>query len=549
MRACAQAPSNVDPGAVHQQSSDTDRYYDLLNRIRQNRNAGKPSDKVESRLPRSATTPASTAERFLLSRVQTIPQSAILSPDEIAAITSKYQGRQVSINDLDSMIAEFNAAYAARGYITARAVLPPQKVVSGVVRVQLVEARLGKVIVKDNQATKPAYFVDRIGYEPGDLIQVDEVNHALVRLNATNDEKVKGLLRPGETFGTTDLVLEVQPVPRFNFALTGDDAGLVATGRQRAGASETVSSVFGYRDPLSIGVDWSDGMWAGFFSYNFPITDGDLRVGPEISYNSIRVRPSAIQKVPLNGGFYDLSLRLSRPLFAGERFLWNGYVAPHYQESTLESNGVPISDIPVRAMELGTSLQVSDARGFFVANISTTAGDYNAGRLDAFVKFNGSASRFQKLGKGFVAILRGQGQAKVADPAPLPPSQQFQIGGLSTARGYPEGSFIGDTGYALSAEIDSPFPFRKKKFFGVRWGDRLQAAAFVDHAGLLAPHTIYLTGAGGGLIVKLSRYFQGRVYLGTPLEHRSQYHPTQVHFAIEATPPISKMFRLVRNSD
>jgi hemolysin activation/secretion protein len=182
-------------------------------------------------------------------------------------------------------------------------------------------------------------------------------------------------------------------------------------------------------------------------------------------------------------------------------------------------------------------------------NASTAAGDYNANRLDAFVKFNGSASRSQSLGKGVVAILRAHGQAKVADPAPLPPSQEFQIGGLSTVRGYPEGSFIGDTGYALSTEIDSPFPLRRKKFFGGRWGDRLQAAAFIDHAGLLAPHTIYLTGAGGGLIVKLSRYFQGRVYLGTPVEHRSQYHPTQLHFAIEATPPISKMFRFLRHPD
>jgi hemolysin activation/secretion protein len=194
----------------------------------------------------------------------------------------------------------------------------------------------------------------------------------------------------------------------------------------------------------------------------------------------------------------------------------------------------------VRSAEFGTSVQVTDAHGFFVGNAATSAGDYNAGRLDAFVKFNGSASRMQNLGRGFLAIVRAQGQAKVADPSPLPPSQEFQIGGLATVRGYPEGSFIGDTGYALSSEVDSPFLFRRKKLFGVRWGDRVQAAAFVDHAGLVAPKTMYLTGAGGGLIVKLSRYFQGRIYLGTPLEHRSQYHATQLHFAIELRPPIAK---------
>ena len=547
--AWAQVPSNVDPGAVHQQSSDTDQYYDLLNRIQQNKNARKPADKVESQPPPSNTALPNATQQFLLRRVETTPQSAILSSADIAAITRKYEGRQVSMKDLDAMLAEFNAAYAARGYISARAVLPPQKVISGLIRVQLIEARLGKVIVEDNHGTKPAYFIDRMGSHPGDLIQVDDVNRTLVRFNATNDEKVKALLRPGETFGTTDLVLEVQPVPRFNFALTADDAGLYTTGRERVGGSETITSVFGYRDPLNIGGNWSDGMWAGLLSYNFPITDGGLRLGPEISYNSIRVRQSAVQKLALNGSFYDFALRLSRPLFAGERVVLNGYLAPHFQESTLESQSYPISNIPVRSMEVGASLQISDAHGFFVANASTAAGDYNAGRLDAFVKFDGSASRFQRLGKGFVGILRAQGQAKVADPTPLPPSQQFQIGGLATVRGYPEGSFIGDTGYSTSAEIDTPFPFRNKKLFGVRWGDRLQGAAFLDHAGLLAPHTLYLTGTGGGLIVRLSRYFQGRVYLGTPLEHRSQYHPTQVHFALEATPAIGKMFRFVRRPD
>lgn len=547
--AFAQVPSSVDPGAVHQQSSDTDRYYELLNRIQQNRNAGKPSDKVETPPPAPDGALPQAAQRFLLNRIETTPQSAILSAADIAAITSKYQGRQVSMKDLDAMLAEFNAAYAARGYITGRAVLPPQKVVSGIVRVQLIEARVGRVIVEDNHGTKSAYFVDRLGVQPGDLIQVGEVNRTLVRFNATNDVKVKALLRPGETFGTSDLVVQVQPVPLFNFAITEDDAGLGTTGRERVGASETVSSVFGYRDPLTIGGSWSDGMWAGFLSYNFPLTDGGLRLGPEISYDSIRVRQSAVQKLALNGSFYDLSLRLSHPLYAGERFLWSGYMAPHFQESTLESQSYPISNIPVRSLELGTSLQHSDAHGFLVANASASAGDYNAGRLNAFVKFNGSASRFQTLGKGVVAILRAQGQAKAADPTPLPPSQQFQIGGLSTVRGYPEGSFIGDTGYALSAEVDSPLPFRSKKFFGVRWGDRLQAAAFVDHAGLLAPHTIYLTGTGGGLIVKLSRYFQARVYLGTPLELRSQFHPTQVHFAIETTPPTAKTLRFFRHSD
>jgi hemolysin activation/secretion protein len=237
--ACAQVPTSVDPGAVHQQSSDTDQYYDLLKRIQQNKNAHNPPDKLETQ-PSVSDSALPETVQLLLRRVETTPRSAILSPADIAAITNKYQGREVSMTDLQSMLTEIDAAYASRGYITARAVLPPQKVISGVIRVQLIEARLGRVIVQNNRSTKPAYFVDRIGYQPGDLIQVNEVNRTLVRFNATNDVKVKALLRPGETFGTSDLVLQVQPVPLLNFAATGDDAGLVATGRERIGAAETI---------------------------------------------------------------------------------------------------------------------------------------------------------------------------------------------------------------------------------------------------------------------------------------------------------------------
>ncbi len=545
----AQASAPIDPGAVQQHSSETNQYYQLQKRIDQ----GAKSSDIDGLTNRIAPPPSPSgnspsASAFLLKTIQTNP-SVILTQDEIAAITRKYKGKQVTVQDLNTIVSDFNAFYKSRGYLTATAVLPPQKVVDGLVTIRLVEARLGKVVIKDNRHTRASFITDRMPIESGDLLQLQKVEQSLTRFNAMNDVKVRALLQPGEEFGTTDLVLDVQPSAALTTSFSLDDTGLTSTGRERLGTTETIKSLFGYRDPLSFGAYWSNGMLAGFASYNVPLTVRGLRFGPEVSYNNIRVRQSQLQKLGVNGTFYDLSLRLSRPFTLSDNFTGTAYVAPHFQQSTLQSQNYKIANTPVRSLEVGTSVQAIDARGFWAGNLFASGGDYNLLGLNAFVKFGGTATRVQNLGKGFTAIFRSQGQGKAADPHSLPPSQQFQIGGLSSVRGYPEAAFINDDGYTTSTELDAPFPFSAKKLFGVPLGQRLKTAWFVDHGGVLSgSHLSYLTGTGGGLIVSLSRYLEGRVYLATPLENRSQYKSLAVHFAISANPSFPEMFKAMRRN-
>lgn len=542
----AQTPAPIDPGAVQQHSSETRDYFNLEDQLNR-ANSSSKADPLTNRLaPNTSRQNGSTGQTtFLLKAVETNP-SSVLTPAQLSSITARYEGREVTLQDLNKIVTDFNSFYKSHGYITALAILPPQKVVNGRVRIQLVEARLGKVVIKDNRYTRASYFTDRLPIAPGDLLQLQQIEKSLTYFNATNDVKVRAVLQAGQEFGTTDLVLDVQPTAAETTSFSFDNAGLGSTGRQRVGSTETISSLFGYRDPLSVGGYWSDGMWAGFASYNFPLTSDGLRLGPEVSYDNIRVRQSQLQKLGVNGTFYDLSTRLTRPVAVRGRFIMNAYIAPHFQESTLQSQKYQVSNIAVRTLELGASLQSSDSHGFWAGNLSVSGGDYSLLGLDAFLKFGGTATRMQNMGKGFVGVFRTQGQGKAADPRPLPPSQQFQIGGLSTVRGYPEGTLINDNGYSLSAELDTPVPFGHKQIFGASLGQRFRTAWFVDHGGVIAgSHTTYLTGTGGGLLVSLSRYLEGRIYLATPLESRSQFNSLAIHFAVEANPSFPAIFKML----
>jgi hemolysin activation/secretion protein len=404
------------------------------------------------------------------------------------------------------------------------------------------------VVVENNAHTKASYFADRVALKPGDLVRVEDLEKSLAYLNATNDVKVRAVLEPGEEFGTTDLHLKVQPIQDDSTSLSFDNTGQAAIGRERLGITQTYGNLFGYRDPLSIGTYWSGGLAAGFASYTFPISDSGLRLSPIFSYDTIHVRSSKLQKLAVNGSFYDASFRLSRPVIANSRFTFSAYVAPHFQESELKSENVPISRAEVRSLESGGSVQSIDKHGVWQADLSLMAGDDDLQGRNFFSKYDGSVTRMEVIKHGLVAIFRGQGQAKAGNPAPLPPSEQIQIGGLSTVRGYPESELIADNGYAISAELDTPVPLGRRKFLGMPLGERFKSAWFIDHGGVIAgPHTTFLTGAGGGLIVNFSKYFAGRANLATPLQNRATFNRTAFEFYVQSTPPIQRLFEMFRS--
>ena len=533
---CQQPQPVVDPGAVDQHSSDTAGYYALQDQIERQNRRGEAAPLTNLLAAPSLPSALKEEPRFFLRTVQ-VDSSSILSPEDLTAVLRRYENREATLGDLNSIVADINKLYQSRGFVTATALLPPQTVVNGLVRIQLIEARLGKVIVKNNRHTRSSYFTDRLPMKPGDLLQINQVQQSLTLFNQENDVAVRAMLQPGERLGATDLVLTAQPAPWQTLSCSFDDSGISSMGSDRLGVTETIGSVIGYRDPLSAGGYWSTGMWATFASYNFPLTAGGMRLGPTFSYNNITIQHSPLQKLGVNGSFYDLSLRLSRPYRIYNRFVVTAFIAPHYQVSTLRSESYSLSNVPVRSVETGVDLQAPDARGFWSGNVALSGGDYDAAGLHTFVKVSGAVTRYQNLPRGFTLLFRGQGQGKAADPQPLPPSQQFQIGGIASIRGYPEGSLIADDGYLASAELGTPLPLGVKKLFGVPLNQRFRSAWFVDHgSAFTGARALRLTGAGGGLVVNLSRMIQGRVYLGTPLEDRSQYKSLEIHFGITANP-------------
>ena len=139
-------------------------------------------------------------------------------------------------------------------------------------------------------------------------------------------------------------------------------------------------------------------------------------------------------------------------------------------------------------------------------------------------------------------IIRGNGQ--LSDSHLLPSSEQFQVGGLSSVRGYPEGHLVGDEGYFVSAEIKFPLPFTDREGGGSSLREKLKGSCFIDHGAALpykgngasSSHEDFITGVGVGLSMNFSRYLTGRVDVGFPLaKHGRDIDSFQIHFTLMST--------------
>lgn len=97
------------------------------------------------------------AQSFEISSVR-FNKSAYLQQEILQVIAKGIVNRPIVFADLQEMIAEVQELYSESGILTARAILPPQEITDGVLRVELVEATVSEVQIEGFERTKPEFI-------------------------------------------------------------------------------------------------------------------------------------------------------------------------------------------------------------------------------------------------------------------------------------------------------------------------------------------------------------------------------------------------------
>lgn len=559
------SPAQVIPQLSTVQQQDLDSAKRLEQERRgmrdyQNRQLGEQQKAKETVKKREKTTERAKPSEYKTKGVYIekieVSESDILSTEELAAITTDYEHVNVTIDDLNELIERINELYLDKGFITARAYLPEQTIEEGVVKVGLLEGKVGSVTVEGNRWTKKSHIKKRLDLNEGEVFNVQKLEENLLIYNRYNDNiLLKGDLNAGEKEGTTDVTIMAEEKAPYHLITVADNSGRKTIGKNRAGLIAQHDSLFGYRDKLSAGVYANRYSWTPFVDYNIPVNKKDGRVGVSFSHNEAEIGHGPYKDFNIESRSQNYSLYYTHPFIRKLHKELNGTASFTYKRAVTSFDGEDLYEDKIPELKTGLNFRYDTESGvWYLAQSVSYAAPWFQNRID-YWKFEGSVTRLHDFGYRILGYFRGNYQYIPQDVIPY--ADQMSAGGFGTVRGYSQGLLTAKSGYQLGAEVY--FPIGPKEFKigdkAYRTDEYVRPFVFTDYAAMYPykgsgagaegfNNSDVLLSAGAGLRVQLPYNIVLKAAYGVPLRHNryETHHGGDWSLELSFAPDFNKFF-------
>jgi len=530
----AQAQQANQPGFDPRQP---EKHFDNLQSGR-----AQPPSRSTLRMPSLATqeSVADTRPQFVLRGVSLQGASAI-APEQLATAYQPYLGKQVSQADLAAIAAAITEAYRTAGFHLSRAIIPPQDVAGGQLRVQVIEGSIIEVSFKGDGAEQfgvRPMLAPVLAEHPSRLATLER---QLLLINGSPGVRIidSSLEEIGPPSGNFRLVLRLKTWHVFT-AFGLDNLGSSAVGPWQSYATGALNSYLLPGDTLAVNLSTAanDPRQLGFgrLSYDAPVGTDGSRIGASALYSQVRPGDdrrlfndnTVTEGLELHGSIVPLqSQRSSLVLTAAAGF-------SNVREKDLFGTAY---DDHIRTVGLTSDYRLQD--GFGGSNFATLSwrqgldifgashfGDSLLSRDGASADFSVLDfwfTRYQALSDAWSVKLS---MASQTASGPLFTSQQFYLGGAAFGRGYGNAEISGDNGLAGSFEL------RFDQSVNWRYLAGYQLYSFVDagavwNDGYTIGDGLALTSAGGGVRLFLWDALQADIGVAFPLSYRAPDNSTR----------------------
>lgn len=403
--------------------------------------------------------------RFMVKELH-ISGQTVFPEAELLALVNDGIGKELSLEELNQLAARITGYYRQRGYLVARAYLPAQDIRDGQVKIAVLEGRLGKVIVNNAAGLAASSLAPVSALETDKPLRKKELEGSLLPLADLPGVEVKSTLKPGESIGTSDLLVEVAPGKAVTGSLDFDTYGNRYSGAERVGGSVYVNNPLKRGDQLSLRAQTSgSGLAYGLVGYQLPVGIYGTRIGA--AWSGMHYRLGEDFSVLDASGDADVgSVHVLHP-FVRSRTL-NLYGQVRYEAKKLEDRVDATSTQTNKTLgnwTVGINGDRTDAFGGGGTNsfaLGYTTGklglDVTSSNIDAitaqsqghFGKTSFSFQRLQRLTDTTVFYFSWMQQW--ADKN-LDSAEKFTLGGTYGVRAYPQGEADGDEGRLATAEV------------------------------------------------------------------------------------------------
>lgn len=447
-------------------------------------------DEKQADSPPPAAVPEITVQ---LKRIEFSP-SSVIPEAELRSIAAEYENRQVSMVQLYEMVNKVNEWYKSRGYVTAMAFLPPQKLNEGLLKVVLVEGKVGEVTIENNQSTRGGYIRNRLNMPAGKLLSIDSLNRDLIWFNGSNDVKLRVKLQAGKAKETTDYEIVAFEPPASTCVLFSDTAGSSSTGRTRAGISYTDSSVTGNRDALNLTALSAKTSKSIFWNYIAPVSLRGAKLTVYNSFNDLTIYQDDSNGFNIKGKSSSAGLTYTHPLKIRSDYREELILDVQQQYSKNKVLGMTFVDDKEKRYSAGqTFLFMRPGQALYLKPMFSYC-KYDGLGGDKVARKLTLDTLWQKANKAGQLLVFRLNLQKTNDEY-IPSADQLYLGGLYSVRGYNESVIGGDSG--LSLKLDYNIPIRQLKgsqvftFYdwGRIYGKSILSTRVINSAGFGVKHS------------------------------------------------------------
>ncbi|MBI1174639.1 MAG: ShlB/FhaC/HecB family hemolysin secretion/activation protein [Sideroxydans sp.] len=431
------------------------------------------------------------------------------------------EGKTLNFAQLQQLAQTITDYYHAHGYSMSRAVLPAQTVKNGVVNIEVLEARFGKINLNNHSRVNDRLVQDTLSpLKGGQIITDRDMEHSLLLLSDMPGAKAVAALKPGKAVGTADMDVDIAATSRFTGQASLDNYGNAYTGRTRLNAGFSVAEPFGHGDEFTADVlTTGNDMNYGRTGYDTLLNGYGTRLG--MAYSALRYNLGGSLASLLGHGTATVSSLWVRHPFIRSRAsnisaqlqFDHKLLRDHVDSTGIRTdrhldNWVATLSGDMRDGMQGYNawnLSLTAGRNAFDDPIATVSDAATAQTAGSYSKWNAGYARLQGLSprNSLYLSLSGQWSSKNLDSA-----EKMIAGSPYTVRAYDMGVLSGDSGYQGTLE------FRHR--LSTQW----QAKAFVDSEHITVNHSPWaagtnsatLNGAGFGLDWDMNAWY-ARAYV------------------------------------
>ena len=374
--------------------------------------------------------------------------------------------QEITLKQIYELATKLTSHYGNSGYLLSKAIVPPQTIENGRIRILVVEGYIDEVVIEglsDNQSSIFDHYIKQI--KNSRPLTSAVLERYLMLANDLPGVSFKSVLSAStENVGATVLTLTATK-KQYQGAISLDNRGSETSGPWQVLLEAGVNDLFNRLDNTTLRIatvpDDTEELHYLQLSHQQILNGEGLKVLFDVSATESLPGGNVLQSLDVETESFNFGATLSYPwIRSRERNLtFSGGL--HYRESETQQLGLQTADDQFGILKLGVLfdnvdtwmgggvnlLSLSLHQGLDVSGSQVTS---RATAEPGFTSLNIHVSRNQSIVPRLSARLRVTGQ--LTDET-LPSSEQFSLGGENSVRGYEPSEFTGDRALAGSLEL------------------------------------------------------------------------------------------------